>query len=219
LKNFSWSPLIRSAFKANLHLFRPFSWFSYLFSKAEEVAIPPDESDAPYPGLLVLHIRRGDFKEHCTHLANWSSDWNGFNSFPEFIDKFSPPSGGGWGVTTPENTALYLKHCYPTIEQIVEKVTEVQKMSDGLKNVYIMSNGGTLWVDELRKALKKAHSWNQIASSSDLRLNREQKYVAQTVDMMIGQRAQVFVGNGVRVFYSAAHHGLHLMVLHHSFQV
>lgn len=101
----------------------------------------------------------------------------------------------------------------------MEKVTEVQKASQGLKNVYIMTNGGTLWVGELRKALKKAHGWNQIASSSDLRLNREQKYVAQTVDMMIGQRAQVFVGNGVRVFYSAAHNGLHLMVLFHSSQV
>ena len=157
------------------------------------------ESDAPFPGLLVLHIRRGDFKDHCHHLANWSSEWNGFNSFPEFIDKFSRPSGGGWGVTTPANTALYLKHCFPTVEQIVDKVMEVRNVSEGLKNVYVMTNGGLSWVNELKTALRKAHNWDQIASSSDLKLSREQKYVAQTVDMMIGQRAHVFIGNGVSV--------------------
>jgi hypothetical protein len=145
----------------------------------------------------VLHIRKGDFQDHCGHLANWSADWNGFNSFPSFIDKFSPPPGGGGGSTTPENLAIYMKHCFPTIQQIVTKVTEVQRVSEGLKNVYVMTNGGSEWVDELKTALKKAHNWDQIASSADLRLSWEQKYVAQTVDMMIGQRAQVFIGNGV----------------------
>jgi hypothetical protein len=158
---------------------------------------PPDQSDAPFPGLLVLHIRRGDFRDHCTHLAKWSSDWNGFNAFPSLPDKFTPPPGGGGGSTTPENMDLYMKHCFPTIEQIVHKVTEVLKVSEGLKNVYVMTNAGIPWLEDLVAALRKAHQWNQIASSRDLNLNWEQKYVAQTVDMMIGQRAQVFIGNGV----------------------
>jgi hypothetical protein len=91
-----------------------------------------------------------------------------------------------------------MKHCFPTIQQIVDKVTEVQKVSEGLRNVYVMTNGGSSWLEELMAALKKVHKWDQIASSRDLKLNWEQKYVAQTVDMMIGQRAQVFIGNGVR---------------------
>jgi len=71
-------------------------------------------------------------------------------------------------------------------------------VTEGLKNVYIMTNGGISWVDELQNALNRAHNWDQIASSSDLELSLEQQYVAQTVDMMIGQKAHVFIGNGVR---------------------
>ena len=162
------------------------------------MATPADQSNVPFQGLLVLHIRRGDFKNHCAHLARWSSDWNGFNSFPGFIDKFSPPLGGGNGSITPHNMAIYMKHCLPTIQQIVDKVTEVRNVTEGLKNVYIMTNGGISWVDELQNALNRAHNWDQIASSSDLELSLEQQYVAQTVDMMIGQKAHVFIGNGVR---------------------
>lgn len=83
------------------------------------------------------------------------------------------------------------------MQQIVEKVTEVERVSEGLKNVYIMTNAPIPWVKELKTALGKAHRWDHIASSRDLKLSWDQKYVAQTVDMMIGQRAQVFIGNGV----------------------
>ena len=93
-----------------------------------------------------------------------------------------------------------MKHCFPTIRQIVDKVTEVQKVSEGLRNVYVMTNAPVSWLEELKVELMKVHKWNQISSSRDLKLSWEQKYVAQTVDMMIGQRAQVFIGNGVRLF-------------------
>jgi len=42
----------------------------------------------------------------------------------------------------------------------------------------------------------KDHPWEQIASSLQMRISWEQKFVAQAVDMMIGHRADVFVGNG-----------------------
>lgn len=198
LTQWAWSPLIRSAFDANIHLFRPTSWLPSFFSAP---ALPPSHSDAPFPGLLVLHIRKGDFEDHCHHLANWAAGWNGFNSFPSLPDKFTPPPGGGGGSTTPENRDIYLKHCIPNVQQIVEKVTEVERVSEGLKNVYIMTNAPVHWVQDLKTALSKAHKWNHIASSRDLKLSWEQKYVAQTVDMMIGQRAQVLIGNGVRGFF------------------
>jgi len=198
LTQWGWSPLIRSAFNANIRLFQPHSWLPAFFSRTADLAA--SESDAPFPGLLVLHIRKGDFEDHCYHLANWASGWNGFNSFPSLPDKFTPPPGGGGGSTTPENLDIYLKHCIPTVQQIVDKVTEVRSVSEGLKNVYVMTNAPIPWLKELKVALSKTHKWNRIASSRDLKLNWEQKYVAQTVDMMIGQRAQVFIGNGVRGF-------------------
>jgi len=199
LKQFAWSPLIHSAFKDNIHLFQPSSWSSWLssFSSVAPFMItPPDELDEPFPGLLVLHIRRGDFQDHCVHLAKWASDWNGFNAFPSLPDKFTPPPGGGGGSTTPENKEMYLKHCFPTIQQIVDKVTEVQKVSEGLRNVYVMTNELVPWLEELKTELMKVHKWDQVASTSDLELSWEQRHVAQTIDMMIGQRAQAFIGNG-----------------------
>lgn len=47
----------------------------------------------PLP-ILALHIRRGDFKEHCANLAERESMYTGFNSFPEFRirDAFDVPS-------------------------------------------------------------------------------------------------------------------------------
>ena len=199
LTQFDWSPLIRSAFMKNLNLLLPTPWSPSIWIWNR---VPPyisvDQSDERLPGLLVLHIRRGDFVQHCTSLANWSSHWNGFNSFPEMVDQFTPPYNPIAGETTPENSAVYLKHCLPSIEQIVEKVTEVQKTEKGLTNIYVMTNAVPAWLDELKVALKRAYDWKQIASTKDLKLNWEQEYVSHALDMMIGERAQVFIGNGVR---------------------
>ena len=60
-----------------------------------------------------------------------------------------------------------------------------------------MTNGARPWVTELKDALRETGGWNLIASSRDLELNWEQQYIAQAVDMLIGQRAQVIIGNGV----------------------
>ena len=60
-----------------------------------------------------------------------------------------------------------------------------------------MANGKREWVAELKEAFLVTGHWDNIASSRDLELNDEQQYVAQAADMLIGQRADVFIGNGV----------------------
>ena len=155
------------------------------------------------PGLLAIHVRRGDFKDHCVHLAKWSSDWNAFNSFPEFYDKFDRPTDGGWGETSEANIELYIRRCYPSIEQISEKVSQIQKEAvDPLRYLYIMTNGPTPWVEELKSALAQDMSWDHVGSSRDLKTTWEQNFVAQALDMYVAQRAQVFIGNGVSVLRS-----------------
>lgn len=62
-----------------------------------------------------------------------------------------------------------------------------------------MTNARGAWLAELREALWSAHKWEGLATSRDLELDWEQKYVAQAVDMHVAQRAEVFIGNGVRV--------------------
>jgi len=103
------------------------------------------------------------------------------------------------GEPLPPEVADYRKHCFPTIDQIVDKVMDVKATSVGknLRRVYILTNGVSEWVTQLKEALRKAAKWENIVSSKDIELNREQKYIATAIDMMIGQKGQVFVGNGV----------------------
>ncbi|KIK62348.1 hypothetical protein GYMLUDRAFT_72588 [Collybiopsis luxurians FD-317 M1] len=58
------------------------------------------------PGLLVLHIRRGDFEEHCHNLAEWGSVFNGFNSFDDIREQdgfeFAKAEHPGDAPTMPE---------------------------------------------------------------------------------------------------------------------
>ncbi|TCD62195.1 hypothetical protein EIP91_007228 [Steccherinum ochraceum] len=191
ITGFRWSPLIHAAFDANLHL---------IASTSAQVPIShstsPNNPYTPIPGLLALHIRRGDYEDHCKFLVKHSSTFTGFNSYPPLIDTFDPPTDPRWNKA--QRQAHYSAHCFPNIQQIVEKISKVRRSDAGqdLREIYIMTNAPRDWVTELKKAIAKAGFWDQITSSRDLDLNWEQKYVAQAVDMLIGQRAQVFIGNG-----------------------
>lgn len=114
-------------------------------------------------------------------------------------DRFEPPAGGGAGWNTPENYAVYAARCFPRIEQIVGRVKEVLKTPTGrnLDRVYVLTNGKVEWLTELKEKLGELREWKSVQTSRDLRLSWEQKYVAQAIDMMIAQRADVFIGNGV----------------------
>ncbi|PFH46472.1 hypothetical protein AMATHDRAFT_51022 [Amanita thiersii Skay4041] len=194
ISRFNWSPLIHSAYDGNRHLFeitspktRPMS------SLLSPIPSPPF---APLSNLLVVHLRRGDYTDHCNHLARWSSEYNGFNRFDELPDKFTVPRGGSWGDNTPENFDIYKSHCLPTIQQIVTKVADVKRRIPGLKRLYIMTNGKNQWLNELSEALQTSTKWDAISTTRDLSLTWEQKFVSQALDMYVGQRAHAFIGNG-----------------------
>lgn len=198
LELFGWSTLAHSAFEANRHLFSP----APLLTPYTPTPECPHCEDpyAPLDGLLAVHLRRGDFLEHCPNLCRWGAAFNAFNDFPEFLDQWEFPKG-----TDDERMDLYLKRCIPTYDQITEKIRAVldSPAGKGLKNVYVMTNGKGEWLSGLKTTLRNMHDWEHISTSRDLTWTHEQKYVSQTTDMMIGQRAQVFIGNGVSVFSSS----------------
>ncbi len=192
MTTFRWSPLVELAFDTNRELWLSGPVFERYLSQR-----PFTNNRDRYPmipGLLAIHVRRGDYEEHCVNLANWGSTWLGFNSFPEMADKFIPPGGN-----TPETHEFYRKHCYPTVKEIVEKVRAIRKTQagQGLRKLYIMTNGTPDFILELKLAFQKEGDWQDVASSRDMVLNQEQKYVSHAVDMLVAQRAQVLIGNGV----------------------
>ncbi|KIL62346.1 hypothetical protein M378DRAFT_12930 [Amanita muscaria Koide BX008] len=190
ITQFDWSPLIYSAFDSNRYLFELSPSINTTHGGA---------STSPLlrriPGLLVIHIRRGDYATHCDGLARYSAGFNGFNQFDGLPDKFEVPQGGR-SKNAPDNYAIYRKRCYPSISQIVFKVSEVNQKVPGLDRLYIMTNGRREWIDQLSRALRASGNWDAISSSRDLTLTWEQRFVAHALDMLVAQRAQSFIGNG-----------------------
>ena len=72
-----------------------------------------------------------------------------------------------------------------------------------LTHIHIMTNAEPDFLTSLLAALyshaSPAGRWEGITSGTDLELSLAQSYVEQAVDMAIGERAGVFIGNGVSV--------------------
>ncbi|KAI9432216.1 hypothetical protein H4582DRAFT_1122671 [Lactarius indigo] len=199
LTHFSWSPLIIAAIAANANIIHP------ALSSVTPSSFTPSSHPPLLPGLLALHIRRGDYVDHCMQLANWSAHFMGFNEFPGLPDRFDPPEVPSAGNAPPEELARYRAHCFPDIAQIVARVREVRAAllpATPLSRVYVLTNGRPEWLAELKEALQKdarsegLDEWTHIGTSRDLRLTREQQHNAQAMDMAVAQRAEVFLGNG-----------------------
>ncbi|EEB99039.1 hypothetical protein MPER_01346 [Moniliophthora perniciosa FA553] len=197
LTQFNFSPLILSAYSANRHHFvtsEDTSLASYLpsiggylpaftYSKIPQPSASAPSLSTPISGLMVLHLRRGDYEGHCHHLAKYASTYNGYNSFPHFPDRFDPSilgmNGQEWNDDRAYNE-LYKEHCYPDIDQIVKRVGDIRRSVDErralaqgsswldristwlggstadmhpLRRIYVMTNGKREWLDELKSAL------------------------------------------------------------------
>lgn len=188
-------PLVSEAIKANEHLFYP----------GKTPGTYP--SSSRYDALLAVHLRRGDYDNACTHLANWNSTFYMWNLLPQLPDrlKSGPPVGAGiMGTNTPENNLMYRRRCWPTDEEFITKVHEVRRdweddgVSNGkkLRTLYIMTNGKKEWMYELKKKLV-LEGWDNVVTSGDLKFNSDQMGVSNVVDMDIARMAAVFIGNGV----------------------
>ena len=164
-------------------------------------------SRSPYDRMLAVHARRGDFKNQCLELAKWNSTYYSWNLLPQLPDAFPPPPGGVQGNNTPENIQKYLEHCLPTFEDIVNRVRDsrhefLQQTTTGIKVLdvlFLLTNEDGQWLDDLKTTLSR-DGWHTIVTSKDLELDQEQMEVNMAVDMEIGRRAAVFIGNGVGGF-------------------
>ena len=189
-KLFGWSPLIEDAFMLNKHLF------------ALSRKLPPPTRGLrypPIPGLLALHVRRGDFEAHCPVLRRWNTRFSGLNTQPGTIDRDVELTKNEDGSFTQRAIDAFQRACYPSTNQIVQRVRQIRMTEEGkgLRNIFIMTNGSPEWIEQLKEDLMKDYPWKQISSSLEMRVTWEQKFTAQAVDMMIAQRADVFIGNGV----------------------
>ncbi|KDR82465.1 hypothetical protein GALMADRAFT_87810 [Galerina marginata CBS 339.88] len=188
-------------------------------------------SKDPFDNVLSIHVRRGDFKEACLEHAAENSTFYNWNLLSFLPDKFYPPAATPGiiipkGRNTPDNEAIFLARCLPSAASITHKVqmareaylqaspmpargslkpNRLLRSKRPLDVLYIMSNDRTVWLDNLKDALRK-DGWDRIVTSGDLKLNSEQKDVSVAVDMDIGRRSAVFIGNGWSSFTSNVVH-------------
>ena len=181
LTTFQWSPLVHSGVLRNFALLQPTSVKSLYDTSPQSIL----------PGLVAVHLRRGDYNRHCPRLAAWHTGYNGLNAFPALPDRFELPPDGE------DVEAYYMRHCLPTDDQIVERLRAVREQHPTLRRVYVLTNERSWWLNGLKKALQK-DGWDDLKSSLDNRLDSAQTYVAMAIDMAIAEKAEVFVGNGVR---------------------
>ncbi|KAI0289296.1 hypothetical protein BC826DRAFT_1032786 [Russula brevipes] len=193
LTHFSWSLLIIAALRENARAIHP------ALSSVTPASLMPSSNLKPLSGLLALHIRRGDYIDHCVSLTGWDSHFMGFNEFPDLPDRFFPSSDEA------EKQLQYRAHCFPDVEQIVARVREVRASllsTTRLSRAYVLTNGRREWLEELKDALQDdarregLDPWVHIGTSRDLNLTKEQRHNSQAMDMAVAQRAEVFVGNG-----------------------
>ncbi|KAG8747802.1 hypothetical protein FRC10_011247 [Ceratobasidium sp. 414] len=187
LKMFKWSKLVTEAVWRNAELISPVDQRS-----SRPYILPPE---GQIDGLLAMHVRRGDYSYHCTHFANWSSTYTSWALLPQLPDEFKVPEGAGQGHATPKAIAEYHQVCWPSNKQIVERARVMRQLHKRLNRVYILTNGDAEYLARLKADLKADH-WAKVSTSQDMRLNWQETWVSQSVDMAIAQRAQVFVGNG-----------------------
>ena len=190
------SAIVKAAMDRNEHLFQPSRWLTVY------------QARDPYERMLAIHLRRGDFKDHCIHLAKWNSTYHSWNLLPFLPDKFIHPEGYQPGKITPEANAHYQKHCYPEDDMILDKIRKsreeyVRAARPGehrvLDTIFLMTNDVSGWVDELKRKLLQS-GWHTVLTTKDLELDQEQKDVGLAVDMEFAIKAAVFVGNGVSLF-------------------
>lgn len=186
LTDFAWSPLVQAAVSRNFALLQPES--------AKDLY--DTDSHKSLSGLVALHLRRGDYIRHCPNLAKWGADYMGINQHPALPDRFDRSP---YVNDTDARLSYYLLHCWPSMEQVVQRLREVRAEFPGLRRVYVLSNAWTWSLDGLKSALEE-DGWDDLVSSPDIVLDSEQKHVAMAVDMAIAEKAEVFVGNGVSDF-------------------
>ncbi|KAJ7644904.1 hypothetical protein FB45DRAFT_737373 [Roridomyces roridus] len=175
------SPIVGAAVERNQHLFTPEQESQHT-------------SREPFHRVLAIHIRRGDYEGHCGSLVSQNMGFYSWNQFPHLLDRLDQDD-------TPGREERARARCFADRAHIVRKAAEVRRDYHGKENVgtldvvYILTNEKGGWIDELREDLR-GDGWARIVSTQDLVLDREQRDVGMAVDMEIGRKAEVFLGNG-----------------------
>jgi hypothetical protein len=71
---------------------------------------------------LTIHLRWGDFIQHCRNLAEWGSSFYSWAQLPQVMDQFTPLPGDD-----PKRVETMMGHCLLDNAQIIKKLHNVRE--------------------------------------------------------------------------------------------
>ncbi|EJD55677.1 hypothetical protein AURDEDRAFT_179387 [Auricularia subglabra TFB-10046 SS5] len=166
-------------------------------SAASSPPPPPLRAYKEMTNVIALHIRRGDYEGHCWALAGFALPYASWNVLSGLPDRFKPDK------STEDAKKAAIPHCLPDAKTIAARVAAANKdyivargvKADKLEYIYIMTNAKEDFLSEVRKELESV-GFPHVITAKDLKLNEMENYANMIVDMEIGIRAALFIGNG-----------------------
>jgi hypothetical protein len=207
------SGIVSSALERNKWLFLP--------RGPRNIAAPSD----PFKRMMAVHIRRGDYEGHCRSLARCETTYFNWNLWPTLPDPLVLPANCGKGLKEQELVEIIRKHCFPTPKETAATIRHARDeylekhgssnstVGTGVLDVlYVMTNADSTWVKELAGFMNDETNgggggWSTVVGSPDMVFDNEQKEMGMAVDVLIGRKAEVFIGNGWSSFTSNVVHG------------
>ncbi|KAF9453966.1 hypothetical protein P691DRAFT_657332 [Macrolepiota fuliginosa MF-IS2] len=166
---------------------------------------PKSTTGDPY---IALHLRRGDFENHCKSLSETQMGFTTWATLPSLHSSTLPPP-----LNTSSTTSI-LTHCYPSLHRILSSISIQAQLHPNARTLYVLHDGAidhpTVYLQfyKLREALTNKHwaksrHWQngpmkRVLQSSDV--GRVQTWgendYGVAVDVELARRAEAFVGNG-----------------------
>ncbi|KAJ7188296.1 hypothetical protein C8R46DRAFT_1054296 [Mycena filopes] len=164
------------------YLVQHFEWSMQILKMVERAR--PRE---PY---MALHLRRGDFEEHCRGLAASQIGFTTWATLPELTDSIHPPALDSHNYTS------ILNHCYPSLRRILDAIDSQARANPDIRMLHVLHDGAwdhpTVYLQyhKLEAAVKSPErtlraGWT--GGESDW---------AVAVDVELAIQARVFIGNG-----------------------
>ncbi|KAK4694260.1 hypothetical protein P7C70_g8768, partial [Phenoliferia sp. Uapishka_3] len=142
-------------------------------------------SGGPY---IALHLRRGDYTNHCGLLHQQRMKFAFWNQLPNLPDPLHID------FDTPTSKEHLQTRCLPTSESIISRLESILESSYKPRGVvpglYVMHTGAESDVEALRD-----HFGRRFASYNDSN-DRVKSSTRVLVDVEIGRRSDIFIGNG-----------------------
>ncbi|KAF9482256.1 hypothetical protein BDN70DRAFT_801955 [Pholiota conissans] len=155
---------------------------------------------------MALHLRRGDFEDHCKFLAETHQGFTTWATLPSLTSTIFSPTLDTYNATT------VMAHCYPSLWRILDAVSHQARDRPHLRTLHIMHDGAWdhplvyLQYYKLAEALTNsdwAHrqGWAggpmlRVTHSADVPIKWGERDFAVCTDVELGARAEVFIGNG-----------------------